>query len=184
MILESLVTTVSADGDVNLAPMGPIVDDQLTKFTLRPFHPSTTLNNLQATRRAVVHVSDNAAMFGRCVLGTLPALPNMLSIHSGDFWVLEDCCRYFAVEVNDWKDDDLRPTVECRVIETGERRPFFGFNRGKHAVLEAAILATRKHLLPRQQLLDQFEQLQILVDKTASAEDKQVFAELKTYTLS
>ena len=34
-------------------------------------------------------------------------------------------------------------------------REFFGFNRAKHAVLEAAILATRVELLPADEILSE-----------------------------
>jgi hypothetical protein len=35
------------------------------------------------------------------------------------------------------------------VVHRGTRRDFIGFNRASHAVLEAAIYATRVHMLPR-----------------------------------
>ena len=46
-------------------------------------------------------------------------------------------------------------------------REFIGFNRARHAVLEAAIYATRLHLLPRDTIQQEFDRLQIIVDKTA-----------------
>ena len=41
-----------------------------------------------------------------------------------------------------------RVNIEAEVVHIGRTRDFFGFNRAKHAVVEAAILATRLHLLP------------------------------------
>lgn len=183
MILESLVTTVSTEGTLNVAPMGPIVDPELTSFVLRPFFPSTTLENLDQTGRAVIHVSDDVTMFARAVMGTLEPSPKVVPLRNKDFWVLENCCRYFAVRVSNWKEDESRPVITCDVVEQGEFRPFFGFNRGKHAVIEAAILATRTHLIPQEELRPQFERLQPLVDKTASEEDSQAFQELKAFAL-
>ena len=54
-----------------------------------------------------------------------------------------------------------------RVVHHGTIREFLGFNRARHAVLEAAILATRVHLLPRAEVEAEFAKLQIIVTKTA-----------------
>jgi hypothetical protein len=60
MILEGIVTTISATGDVNIAPMGLHVDfdaatSELTRFTLRPFRTSQTFANLTAHDEGVLH---------------------------------------------------------------------------------------------------------------------------------
>src|SRR2546425_9680805 len=47
----------------------------------------------------------------------------------------------------------------------------FRSNRARNAVLEAAILATRTHLLPPDQIRDEFARLQVIVDKTARSEE-------------
>src|ERR1043166_8198807 len=46
MILEGLVTTLNADGGVNIAPMGPIVDEAMRHLILRPYQTSRTYANL------------------------------------------------------------------------------------------------------------------------------------------
>lgn len=181
MILESLVTTISPSGIINAAPMGPITTPKLDQFTLRPFCPSTTHDNLHHTRSAVIHVSDDAASFARAVMGNLTPPPPTFTILDGRFVVLKDCCRYFAVEVEEWVEDSLRPTLHCRIIQSGEMRPFFGFNRAKHAVIESAILATRTHLIPADDINLQLAQFQSQIDKTGCPEDAQAFAELKVY---
>jgi hypothetical protein len=56
-----------------------------------------------------------------------------------------------------------------------------GFNRAKHAVLEAAILATRTHLLPKDQIRDEFSRLQVIVDKTAGPREQEAMALLTQY---
>ena len=48
MILEGIVTTISETGEVNIAPMGPHVDDAMKRFVLRPFPTSQTYKNLKA----------------------------------------------------------------------------------------------------------------------------------------
>ena len=69
------------------------------------------------------------------------------------------------------------------VVHRGERRPFLGFNRARHAVLEAAILATRLHLLSRQHVLDMMSFLEPAVEKTGGHAEKSAFAMLKEFVL-
>ena len=69
-------------------------------------------------------------------------------------------------------DTQERTTIDCRVIAQGEVRPFFGFNRAKHAVLEAAILATRIGIIPADEIRREIERLAILVQKTAGHQER------------
>ena len=58
----------------------------------------------------------------------------------------------------------------------GVRREFIGFNRARHAVLEAAIYATRLHLLPRAFVESELQRLQVIVDKTAGVQEFEAMA--------
>jgi len=70
------------------------------------------------------------------------------------------------------------------VVHRGVNREFMGFNRAKHAVLEAAILATRTHLLPADQIRDEYARLQIIVEKTAGPREREAMALLTDYVRS
>jgi hypothetical protein len=70
------------------------------------------------------------------------------------------------------------------VVHRGVTREFMGFNRAKHAVLEAAILATRTHLIPAEQIRDEFARLQVIVDKTAGPREREAMALLTGYVQS
>jgi len=63
-----------------------------------------------------------------------------------------------------------------RVRHRGTRRDFIGFNRARHAVLEAAILATRVHLLPPDQIRDELTRLAVPVEKTAGPREREAWA--------
>ena len=80
MILESIVTTVDDQRNINIAPMGPIVGNPMAlqcddgtdpEFLLRPFEGSRTLANLLATRRATIHITDDAVLFADAVMGSI-----------------------------------------------------------------------------------------------------------------
>ena len=179
MILESIVTTVDAAGCVNIAPMGPRTNPSQSEFVLRPFSSSRTYSNLMATRRAVIHVTDDASLFAKAAVDAIDqetALGLVQPIDEGRFWVLQNCHRWFAVEIATITGQEPRLEMQCRVINSGTEGPFFGFNRAKHAVIEAAILVTRTHLLEPADIRDQFDRLQPLIDKTAGPDEHEAFA--------
>jgi uncharacterized protein len=81
-------------------------------------------------------------------------------------------------------DSPPRSRIETRVVHRGFRREFLGFNRARNAVLEAAILATRTHLLPKEQIRDDYARLQVIVDKTAGPREQAAMALLVEYVQS
>jgi hypothetical protein len=66
-------------------------------------------------------------------------------------------------------------------VHHGTRRDFIGFNRARHAVLEAAIYATRVHMLPRAYIESELARLQVIVDKTAGAAELEAMQLLADY---
>jgi hypothetical protein len=66
-------------------------------------------------------------------------------------------------------------------VHHGVRREFIGFNRARHAVLEAAIYATRLHLLQREFIEGEMRRLQVIVDKTAGPEEFEAMALLAAH---
>jgi hypothetical protein len=54
--------------------------------------------------------------------------------------------------------------------------PFEGFNRAKAAVIEAAILVSRLHLLPREKIETEIAYLENAVRKTAGPAEQQAWA--------
>ncbi len=71
--------------------------------------------------------------------------------------------------------------MQARVVHRGRLHDFLGFNRGKHAVLEGAILATRVHLIDRQQILDDFARLRVIVQKTGGPNEHEAFELLERH---
>ena len=96
-------------------------------------------------------------------------------------FLLSDACRWLTFRVSHLDDSQERTTIECTVIGSGNLRPFFGFNRAKHAVLEAAILATRIGILPSEQITAELERLAILVEKTAGKQEREAFDLLRDH---
>ncbi len=172
MILEGLVTTLDAAGAVNFAPMGPIVEPDFSRFELRPYQTSQTYRNLKHRPQGVLHVVDDVLLIAQAALNRLPSpLPETFPAERVSGRVLADCCRWFEFEVRTLDDSAERTSIIADVVHSGRRHDFFGFNRAKHAVLEATILATRLHLLPRENVLAELKRLQVPVEKTAGPQE-------------
>src|SRR5687768_13169039 len=150
LILEGVVTTTNADRSANISPMGPRVDRAVSRLALRPFLTSQTYQNLKRHGAGVFHVTDDVELIARAAVGRLDRPPDLLAVIGGSR--LADCCRWFAFRVTNLDDRRERTTIDCTVVESGSVRPFLGFNRAKHAVLEAAILATRLGILPADEI--------------------------------
>jgi hypothetical protein len=181
MILEGIVTTRDSDGAVHVAPMGPIVDESFSKLRLRPFKTSQTYSNLKRAGFGVFHVVDDVLLLARSAVGSLAATPPTFPAEKVPGDVLADCCRWYEFEVRELDDSHERAEMLARVIHTGRRREFFGFNRAKHAVLEAAILATRVHLIAREEILSELNRLKPAVSKTGGPAEIEAFALLEGY---
>ena len=60
-------------------------------------------------------------------------------------------------------------------IHEENHRPFHGFNRAQAAVVEAAILVSRLHMLPPEKIEREIGYLQIAIDKTAGPRERQAW---------
>lgn len=181
MILEGIVTTLNDDGGPKISPMGPIVEPSMERLTLRPYRTSTTYRNLKRSGQGVFHVTDDVELFARAAIGALETRPALLPATGVEGVILADACRWYAFRVTGLDDRQERTTIECHVVDRGWLRDFLGFNRAKHAVLEAAILATRIGLLPPRQIQEDYQRLKILVEKTAGAQERRAFELLEAY---
>jgi hypothetical protein len=184
VIIETIVTTMAADGAVNCAPMGVDwnPDVRPDAIVLKPFLETATYRNVSGTRAAVVNLIDDVRVFARAAISnptyeTVPA-------HVVRGVVLADACSWREVEVTSIDSTPPRSRIETRTVHSGVRREFIGFNRARHAVLEAAILATRTHLLPPEEIRAAFARLQVIVDKTAGPREQEAMVMLTEYVRS
>ena len=180
-IIEGIMTTLNEDGTPNIAPMGPRVDREFTRFVLRPFTSSTTYKNLKRAREGVFHVVDDVDLLARAAIGEIEAPPlRMPAIRVGGI-VLSGACRWYELRVEELDDSSERTTIRCRVEHAGILRDCFGFNRAKHAVVEAAILATRIGIVPAEEISQELVRLSIPVEKTAGDQERRAFEFLQRY---
>jgi hypothetical protein len=171
MIVETIVTTEDSEGVVHIAPFGMRADPG--PLVIAPFRPSVTLDNLEATGRAVVNFTDDVRVFAGCLTGRRdwPLLPaTKIKGH-----VLEGALSHLEAEVAEVEDDPERPRFHLRVVHEETHAPFRGFNRAQAAVIEAAILVSRLGRLPPEKIDREIAYLSIAVDKTAGPREREAW---------
>jgi uncharacterized protein len=158
MILEGIVTTLNDQGELNVAPMGPRTDESISSLHFRPFKSSQTYANLRSRPCGVFHVVDDVLLLARAAVGGLETPPATFPAKKIDGRVLSDACRWFEFTVESCDDSADRAEM-----------------------LEAAILATRVHLLAADEIRREFERLRVPVEKTAGPREREAFAFLQDY---
>jgi hypothetical protein len=187
VILEGIVTTCDAAGRMHLAAMGPHVDERevrgaaIERFTLKPYDTSQTAANLAAVPEGVLHLTDDVLLFARAVTKSSDPPPAARPATRVRGWVLDDACRAYEFRIEESDTSQQRLRHEARVVAVHEGRPFIGFNRARHAVVEAAILCTRLHLLGAGEVRRQMAALQPLVEKTAGSREREAWALIEAH---
>jgi hypothetical protein len=199
MILEGIVTTTDEAGRMHVAAMGPAVDEgevyagRITRFLLRPFGTSQTAVHLTARPEGVFHLVDDVLLLARTVVGghePPPARP-ATAVRG---WVLEAACLAYEFRVGEFRVGEFRvgeirgavvdPAAErlrldARVVAEHAGRPFIGFNRAAHAVIEGAIFVTRLHLIGADEVARRLDELFVLVEKTGGSREHEAFRLLR-----
>ena len=182
MIIETIVTTLDADGVVNIAPMGVEWTGGDDAPVLKPFLETVTYRNVVATRAAVVNLVDDVRVFARAAISNPSYAVLRATVVRGV--ILEAACSWRELQIQSVDSTPPRSRIETEIVHHGFRREFIGFNRARHAVLETAIYATRVHMLARDFLESEVARLQVIVDKTAGAAEPEAMTLLADYIRS
>ncbi len=171
MIQETIVTTVNSTGDPHIAPMGIHVRGD--KFVILPFRPCSTLNNILETKTAVINYCDDVRIFAGCLTGRREW--PLKKAEKIECHYLEGALSHCELQIEHIEDDEVRPMIFCKALHTVNHRPFQGFNRAQFAVIEAAILISRLHMLPWAKVEAELEYLHIGLEKTAGENEKEAW---------
>jgi uncharacterized protein len=180
MIIETIITTMDRDGKVNIAPMGVEWGDDT--IVIKPYFETTTFQNIRETGAAVVNLTDDVYLFAEAAISD-PQYPTTPAVAIRGV-VLEAACSWRELAVETLDASLPRSRITTRIVHHGRRREFIGFNRARHAVLEAAILCTRLHLIPKAEIESEIGRLQVIVDKTAGPREFQAMTLLTNYLRS
>lgn len=174
-IFEAVVSTVSPEGAVHVAPMG--VRYQAGRVVLMPFKPSTTLANILATGHAVLNIVVDGRVFAGCVTGrrawpTLPA-EQIQGVR------LACALSHLELRLAEHRDEPQRPVLQMERVHEVLHSPYAGINRAQAAVVEGAVLVSRLHMLPPEKVDAEMAYLQIAIDKTAGAGEHEAWGWLR-----
>jgi hypothetical protein len=171
LIVETVVTTKNAKGEVHIAPLGLIAEGD--NWVLAPFRPSRTLDNLREVPFAVASHTDDVRVFAGCITGrkSWPTRP----ADEIDGAVLEGAVSHWELAVDRVTEDDVRPRFSCRVVHKATHRPWSGFNRAQAAVLECAVLVSRLKMLPPEKIEAELKYLEIAILKTAGVREAEAW---------
>lgn len=171
LIYEAIVTTLRADGSAHIAPLGVWEEDGLT--VIAPFRPSATLDNLRRSGHAVIHALDDVRVFAGCLTGRRD-WPTRPATHIPGH-VLTAALAHRELRLVRQSDDAERPRLYCCEVHRETHAPFAGYNRAQAAVIEAAILVSRLHLLPADKIDREIEYLGIAINKTAGPREREAW---------
>ena len=188
MVIEGILTTENADGSMHVSPIGPHVNAELTAWTLKPFQSSTTFRNLRDSSRAVFHVVDDPLLMACAVLGFCnpgEGATDSSAILGAELfrelteakhettigWVLGLSCRSIGLSVAEWDVSAPRAIARCAMTKERQIRPFWGWNRARHSILELAIVASRVPILDRREIEEEVNRHKIIIEKTAGTRE-------------
>lgn len=163
MIVETIISTISSTGESHVTPFGVKYEDDF--IIISPYKPSTTLDNILATKCAVMNLTDDVRVFAGALTNRQPW--QLIQADKIATYRLAACLAHVELELVEVRDDATRPQLLMKKIAEFNHQPFAGFNRAQAAVIELAVLVSRLHLLPREKIESEMQYLQIAIDKTA-----------------
>ncbi len=177
MILETIISTIDKSGNVNFAPFG--IKKNKNFILISPYIPSKTLNNLTSTKSATVNYTNDAVFFVNSILGKKNFKKKKCKKIKGFF--LDGCLAYDEVVVEEIKNDKIRPTFKCKIVESVSNKRFEGLNRAQFSLIEACILATRINFLDTKKLMEELSFLSKPVEKTGGQTEKKLWKKIEKF---
>jgi hypothetical protein len=188
-ISEVIVTTRSASGEPNAAPIGIItsINDETGErpHFVKLYKGSQTLANVLKTTRLAANVTDDAVIFVKAAFEHLSeayfsdfaGVPVLTKVNA---WIVFD--SILIEERSDYLYFRLLP----RAVEI-KRKEVKAINRGRNAVIEATILATRYNVTKdegeKEELKKVMEQYAEIVTKCGGRREKEAMSVLEKNVL-
>ena len=172
MIFETIICTVDIENNSHITPLGVHFEDK--NIIISPYKPSTTLNNILATKFAVMNMTDDVRVFAGALTGHTSWSLLPVKDHAG--YRLADCLVHTVLQLIAVRDDETRPQLVMQAVCSENHQSFQGFNRAQAAVVELSILASRLDRLPKDKVMTERAYLQIAIDKTAGGRELEAWA--------
>jgi hypothetical protein len=176
-ISEVIVTTKSASGEPNAAPIGiiTVTNEDENNYFVKLYKSSKTLSNVIETNNLAANVTDDAVLFVKTAFENLNE--DYFSFFSGfpvlkeaNSWIIFDSS--FIEKSGEFVLFQLTP-IAVKI----NRKEVKAINRGLNAVIEAAILATRyaitENKRPKEELKKLMEHYADIVEKCGGHREKE-----------
>lgn len=167
MIFETIITSINAAGEPHVAPFG--IQYIGEHIIISPYKPSITLDNILASKVAVMNLSDDVRIFAGALTNRTPW--QLLPTNMVKGFRLANCLTHVELNLLEIHDNTTRPQLIMQKVAQFNHQPFAGFNRAQTAVIELAVLVSRLHLLPYEKIQAELQYLQIAINKTAGANE-------------
>ena len=131
--------------------------------------------------KGVFHITDDALLIAKGAIGQVGAMPVTRHAEKIEGFILTDACRAFEFRVSEIDTSEQRVRMMATIVNAVSLRDFVGFNRAKHAVFEAAILATRLHILDLDEVRSEYAKLRIIVEKTGGPAEHEAMTLLENH---
>ena len=177
-VRETIVTTKNIDNTIKISPLGIYIDEEVLR--IKPFKPSTSLDNLLRNKSGVINYVDDVRIFASCIVKKSIKI-GLSKVDKIDCSRIESAISHTEFVVDHVDDDNIRPTIICRPVNEEIHKMYYGLNRAKSAVLELCILASRLGIVSDKKIRDEIEYLNIAIEKTAGNNELEAWAWLNEY---
>jgi hypothetical protein len=181
MIIEGIVTTLDSNGEANISPMGPVLDLPRQTIEFRPFVGSRTLANLIAHPMGVFHLTDDVLLVAQAVTKRWVEPPHLEQATHISGWVIPAACSWHEFKCGFVDQSSNRATVKANIVASGRGPDFGGFNRAKHAIIEAAVMVSRLDFLPHPEIELALQNAERLCEKTGGPRERLAIEVLQAF---
>ena len=177
-VRETVVTTINLDNTVKVSPLGIYIDGNTLK--IRPFKPSSSLDNILRTKSGVINYIDDVRIFASCIIKKKINI-DFIKKNKINCFRLKNAVSHTEFIVENIDEDSERPTIICKPVNEEIHKMYYGFNRAKSAVIELCILASRLGIIDNKKIDDEIKYLQIAIKKTAGQNEIEAWEWLLDY---
>src|SRR6476620_7121791 len=114
MILETIVTTVDEAGNPHITPFG--IRREEAYVIISPYKPSTTLENILASKHSVLNLTDDVRVFAGALTGRKTW--ELESAEKIKGFRLADCLVHQELKLVKVEPDEVRPQLYMETIHS------------------------------------------------------------------
>jgi hypothetical protein len=177
-VRETIVTTKNSDNTIKMSPLGVYINGD--SFSIKPFKPSLSLENILRNKSGVINYVDDVRIFASCITKRNVKV-DFVETSKINCSRIKNAVSHTEFIVEEIIEDKLRPTLFCRPVNEEIHKMYYGFNRAKSAVLELCILASRLGIIEDKKIQDEIKYLKIAIDKTAGEHELEAWSWLLNY---